>query len=107
MGLAAQHFQGAVSASAKQRRLFGTQAQRARNQGLLDAPVTPVRPQLGQVNRLLQRLLAAGVIDRLAVIRIDQAEVPEVIALIKVRHPRHCHAQQSLRQTVEGTGCGD
>ncbi|MNO91120.1 hypothetical protein D3C76_826600 [compost metagenome] len=66
-----------------------------------------MRQQFRQVHGLLQGLLAAGVIHWPAVIRIDQGEVPVVVALIQVRYAGHGHAQQGLRQSVEGAGQGD
>ncbi|MCY1401374.1 hypothetical protein D9M71_164910 [compost metagenome] len=87
--------------------MLGAQAQGARNQGLLDAPVTPVLQQVRQIHRLLQRLLAAGVIHGTTVVRVDQAEVPEIVALIQIRHAGHGHAQQGLRQTIECAGGGN
>jgi hypothetical protein len=43
---------------------------------------------------------------RAAVIRIDQAEIPEFAALVKIRNPRRGQPQRGLRQAVERAGAG-
>ena len=45
-----------------------------------------------------QHLSAQGKIDRPAVVRVDEAEIPELLALINVRHARRGQLQESLRQ---------
>ena len=48
----------------------------------------------------LQRLGACLVIDRTAVVRIDQAEVPHLAALVDVGHARHGQLEHGLDQAV-------
>ncbi len=73
---------------------------------LLDRAVAPALEQLGQIGRLMfesaQPLASLGKIDGSTVVRIDQREVPELRALINIRHARCGQLEQHLRQPVDG-----
>ncbi|MNN80919.1 hypothetical protein D3C81_1976850 [compost metagenome] len=81
--------------------------QQPRQQRLLDAAVAPVRQQLCHGQGVIERAAPASVVHRAAVVGVDQAEIPVLIALIKVWHAGHGAAQQGLDQAIEGSGGGD
>ena len=54
-----------------------------------------------RVEQLAEQPGAQIVIDRPAVVGIDQAEIPELVALVDVGHARRGQLQQRLRQRVE------
>src|SRR3546814_14234433 len=54
-----------------------------------------------------ERGVACDEIDRPAIVRIDQAEIPEFAALVSVGNTRRGQAQHGLGERVDGTGGGD
>src|SRR3546814_9075079 len=76
-------------------------------QPLLDAAIAPVAQQFVIVRRGRERGVACDEIDRPAIVRIDQAEIPEFAALVSVGNTRRGQAQHGLGERVDGTGGGD
>ncbi len=103
----ADDFQWRVTAVPKDLGVGLAQGQHLGNQRLFDTPVAPVEQQFADVRWCVQRALPCVEIHRAPVVRVHQAEVPELITLVQVRHTRHGEAKQGLRQTVHGTGRGD
>ena len=80
--------------------LLAAEAQASGGEQQLDAPVAPVREHLcnrreplrsrrrQQPIDLVEQALPPGEIDRPPVVGIDQAEIPQVRALVDVRHAR-------------------
>src|SRR5690606_29039711 len=73
---------------------------------LLDCSVAPLLEQGDWRQLLLDGIAAGTVIDRTAIIRIDQAEIPKFAALIDIRHTGCGELERGLRQTVyRSAGC--
>ena len=85
----------------KERRMGGAPTEHPGHQPLLDVPVVPAAQQVFGGRAAAQRLTSFGIIDRSAIIRIDQAEIPELGALVEVRYAGYRQAQQRLGQTVQ------
>ena len=77
-----------------------------RDQGLLDAAITPGRRQLFHMRRL-NRSLSRGEVHRGAIIRIDQAQVPIFGPLIMIGNARDGELDQRLREPVGCPGSRD
>ena len=97
-------FQFRIIALGEQVRPFPAQRQGAGDHRLLHRPALPVFQQLRRCGALPQRRFARGKIHRPAVVRINQALVPELRALVEIRHAGRGQAQQRLRQAVERAG---
>src|SRR5690606_1506403 len=98
LGMLASDLQGKIAAFGEQPGVRQAQLQRPRDQPLLDAPVLPLGKQLFRSCVQLECAAAGGEIDGAAVVRIDQAEIPEIRSLVQVRNARRGHAQQRLGQ---------
>ena len=61
-------------------------------------------PARARISPSLERRRARGKIDRPAVVGIDQAEIPELGALIEIGHARDGEPQQALREAVHRAG---
>ena len=55
----------------------------------------------------LEELAAQGVIDRAAVIGIDQAEIPELASLVEIGNTGRDGLSRSLGERVDPAGLGD
>ena len=101
-----------VMAGMKQFTPVAAQAQRLHGCPHLDAAVLIVLQQFSAQGRKIagfsfavefsQQLLAQRVIHRTTVIRIDQAEVPELCTLINIRIAGRSEHQHALRQRIDG-----
>ena len=78
----------AVFSLRKHRRVFVPKREQTMNRGHLNTPVAPVLQQLAQigVGDFIEPLPPLRVIDRAAVIGIDEAEIPQLAALIEIGH---------------------
>ncbi|KAG1435416.1 hypothetical protein G6F57_021137 [Rhizopus arrhizus] len=106
-GLRAVHGKRFAAPVAEQCRIAGAQDQRSADQRLLDGAGLPRRGAGG--DRFVgivqgQQVRPRGVVHRAAVIGVDQAEIPQIRALIQVGHARQGAAQQGLRQAVHQAG---
>ncbi len=85
--------------------------ERARDRELLDASVGARREQFVDVGACRQspsRLLCAlAVVDRAPVVGIDQRQIPQLGALIKIRHARRGDLDEQLREAVVDAELGD
>ena len=83
--------------------MLRAQAQERARDEELDAPVRPAVEQRARLRPLErgQQLPAQLVIDRPAVVRVHQAVVPQVVALVDVRHPGHRQLEDQLRERVD------
>ena len=63
--------------------------------------------QFGRAKVGLQRSLPRRIVDRTAVVGIDEGEIPELGALVEVGHARAGQREQSLREAVQRAGRGD
>ena len=99
----AGHLDGLVCAIAKQRRQMVPQRQQPMGQRKLDPPIGPVGREFAPIRRGagVERRLARPEIDRPAVVRIDQRQVPGLGALIEIRNARHRRLEHKLRQAVQ------
>jgi hypothetical protein len=103
-----------IFALREQRRRVMPQRERAPHERELHAAVAPVRQLLGRRAFFLafgKPRAAFFEIDGTAVVRIDEAEIPQFRALIKIRHARRRQPEQSLLETVDRPGrrdaCGE
>ena len=100
-----------VKAGMEQVTPVAAQAQRLHGRPHLDAPILIILQQFGAQGRKITRFsfavefrqqpLAQRVIHRTTVVRIDQAEVPQLRALIDVRIAGRCEHQHALRQRID------
>ncbi|KWV87870.1 hypothetical protein PFLmoz3_02564 [Pseudomonas fluorescens] len=107
LSVLAHHFQRRIAAMAQQLGAGFTQAQYLGDHCLFDTPVAPVEQQFADVRWCLQCTLPRSEVHRAPVVGVDQAEVPELIALVNIRHTRHGQMKQGLRQPIQGAGGGD
>ncbi|MCY1452149.1 hypothetical protein D9M71_690520 [compost metagenome] len=105
--MSAAHFERQVLTAQEQLRVLLTPLQHLVDQRLFDPAAAPVLQPLRRCGAVHQRLTAAGKIHRAAVVGVDQAEIPEFVALVQVGHAWRGHAQQALRQAVEGARASD
>lgn len=67
-----------------------------------------IEQRRGEARGKHERHSARRIIYRMAIVGIDEAEIPELGALIEIRYALPHHAQESLWQTVDGGGgCDD
>src|SRR3954470_8593768 len=90
-----------VAALPEQARAVATQAERARDDGLLDAAIAPICQQVAHLPRSRSKG-SRGEIHWPAIVGIDQAEVPVVRALIEIRHARNRELEENLGKAVHG-----
>src|SRR5690606_8992054 len=115
----AAHLEGYVCAVEERARQGPTNAQTPRRHEELDTPVSPVREKFGNLvrapciaclalsERSIERLQQLGrrVVVRLTtVVRIDQAEVPELVPLVGVRHARPAELEHQLADRIHRAG---
>ena len=83
---------------------FGAQLEEMPRPGQLQMAVRPILRQTFPVRRFQrgQYACALGEIDRPPVVGIDQRKIPELRALIEIRHARHRRLQRELAQRVQG-----
>src|SRR3546814_5335048 len=99
-GACAAYAQWHIAAKREYFRKFGTQAQQPGDQSLLDAAIAPVAQQFVIVRRGRERGVACDEIDRPAIVRIDQAEIPEF-----ARSEEHTSELQSLMRISYAVFC--
>ena len=95
-----------VFAFAEQRGMAAAVRKPGRQEPQLGAPGSPVLQKRFGAFRLEpgERRLPSGKIDRAAVVRVDEAEVPELRALVDVRHARRGELDCQLRQRRHRAG---
>ncbi len=93
---------GRYVALTQQLRQMRAQRQHALHHRELHPAIVPARQKLRR-RCLRQPRLAFGKIDGPAIVGIDQTEVPQLGALIKIGNPRRRQPQHRLLQTVERT----
>ena len=112
----AAYLDGVVAAVREKLRVPGTKIEKDRRHRELDRTVLPVRvkpperaaPILGEgVFDGLQCRAAMVVIDRAAIVGIDQAEIPHLGALVDVRHARQGELEHCLSKRVVDAETGD
>ena len=84
-GLVAVQGQRQVVASGVELGLLAAEGESAGQHPHLDRPADPVARRVA-LAAIIQQVLARPPVDRAAVVRIDQAEVPQLGALVDVRH---------------------
>src|ERR1043166_2333223 len=103
------HAERMIFAAVEKVWLLATQAKNFRDHIHFEAPVARVfgqftkqviRRHVPPVAHAVEQLEASFVIDRATIVRIDQAEVPKLIALIDIGYTRGSKLQQRLRQAV-------
>src|SRR4051812_21493066 len=57
--------------------------------------------------QFVQQLPALLVVDRTTIVRIDQAQIPQLRPLIEIRHTGGCDLDQRLCQGIEETNMTD
>src|SRR5205085_8547546 len=80
-----------VIARRKQFGIIAPQSEQAGGDEQFLAPILPCTSQFtaAHIGNLVEQPLALREIERPAVVGIDQAEIPQLAALIDVRDPRH------------------
>src|ERR1051325_2781668 len=68
--------------------------------------------EAGQITRALfayrcEKSLQMLVIDRAAIVGVDQGEIPDFGSLVKVRHAGRCDLEKRLRERVAEPGARD
>ena len=100
LGLAAGEGERLVAAAFEQGGVAPPERERERDHVLLDPAIAPLREQGRRRDRSLEAGVAQIVVHRAAVVGIDQAQVPQLAALIDVRHAGHGQLEQRLGEAV-------
>ncbi len=97
---AASHFQGLVVALGEQLRMGSSQYEQFARHGQFRASVLPALGKISNatVPDCFEHCAPRAPIDRTAIVRVDQAEIPQLATLVDVGHPRDRQLQDELRQ---------
>ena len=98
--------QGQIGAFGEQPGMLGAQGERAGDDRLLDPTIPPVRHEGRRILVSGQSVRARGEVDGATVIGVDEGEIPELRALIKVADAGTGDAQHGLAEAIDGTGEG-
>ena len=97
------HIQGLIFAAGEDIGEFASELEQMPCPGLLEMAVRPASNQPVPI-RILQRAEAAcalGEVDRPPVVGIDERKIPELGALIEIRHARHRRLQRDLAERIQ------
>ena len=115
-GILARDGERLVAALGEQRGTLGAEPQQRRDERELDPPALPRREHGAQRRRavggecgchFVQQPCAQREIDRATVVRVDQAEVPQLRALVEIRHAGRGQFQRRLHEAVVHAEPGD
>lgn len=99
-----------IGAGGKERRVCAPESQQFASDEQLDPAVLPVAEQICSGRWCGERgelVLALFVIDRAAIIRIDQTEIPEFRPLINIRHARDRQFEHQIFEDFGNASAGE
>ena len=103
IALRSAHFQRLIVSVCEDIGKLGAELQEMPGPRQLKAAIGPIPHELRPIRRLQRSECrrARGKIDRPAVVGIDEGKVPQLGALVKVRHPRQRGLQGDLAQRIQ------